>query len=168
MHADEPIAFFITWTVYGTFLQGDERGWRRRRKGPQPPEPKLADWRRERLLFPIQLLDEAKREVVEAEIERLAQIRGWHVWAANARSNHVHVVVTAPGYNVTKVRDQFKANCTRELREHWAEFADRPVWTKGGDCEFLNSEDDLEQAVIYVGQAQDRMGRDDRTRRTGR
>lgn len=168
MIADEPIAFFITWTVYGTFLQGDDRGWRRRRKGSQPPQPKLADWRRERLLFPIQLLDQGMREVVEAEIERLAEVRGWHVWARSARSNHVHIAVTAFGYNGARVRDQFKANCTRELREHWPVFADRPVWTKGGDCECLNTEDDLEQAVIYVAQAQDRMGLDDRAHRTGR
>jgi hypothetical protein len=33
MNSDDPIAYFITWTVYGTHLQGDERGWRRRRKG---------------------------------------------------------------------------------------------------------------------------------------
>ena len=49
MNSDDPIAFFITWTVYGTHLQGDERGWRRRRKGDQQPQPRLAQWRRERL-----------------------------------------------------------------------------------------------------------------------
>ncbi len=27
MNNDDPIAFFITRTVYGTFLQGDLRGW---------------------------------------------------------------------------------------------------------------------------------------------
>ncbi|MCA9109357.1 MAG: hypothetical protein KDA52_05390 [Planctomycetaceae bacterium] len=23
----EPLAFFLTWTTYGTWLPGDERGW---------------------------------------------------------------------------------------------------------------------------------------------
>ncbi len=45
MNDDEPIAYFITWTVYGTFLQGDVRGWRERQKGEQLPQPRLADWR---------------------------------------------------------------------------------------------------------------------------
>ena len=45
----EPIAFFLTWTIYGTFLQGDERGWHRRRQGLQLPQLRLAEWRRERL-----------------------------------------------------------------------------------------------------------------------
>ena len=31
MNNDEPLAYFITWTVYGTWLQGDVRGWRRHR-----------------------------------------------------------------------------------------------------------------------------------------
>ncbi|MEZ6123881.1 MAG: hypothetical protein R3C49_11970 [Planctomycetaceae bacterium] len=30
---NEPLAYFITWTVYGSLLQGDDRGWRKRGKG---------------------------------------------------------------------------------------------------------------------------------------
>lgn len=76
MNDDEPIAYFITWTVYGTFLQGDERGWRKRRKGEQIPQPKLAQWRRDRLKHSIELLNDDQRLAVEAEIERLAELRG--------------------------------------------------------------------------------------------
>jgi hypothetical protein len=24
---DEPLAYFLTWTAYGSWLPGDERGW---------------------------------------------------------------------------------------------------------------------------------------------
>ncbi len=157
MNNDEPIAFFITWTVYGTFLQGDVRGWRRRRHGNQIPQPKLATWRRERLKHPIQLLDETQQLVVENEIDRLAVFRGWHIWTKNARTNHVHVVVAARGYAGNKVRDQLKANCTRVLRDDCPKFIDRPVWTVGGDWQCINDEDELDQVVFYVSEAQDRM-----------
>lgn len=156
MNNDEPLAYFITWTVYGTFLQGDERGWRKRRKGHQTPQPKLAQWNRERLTHEIRLLDKAQQGAVESEIEQLAMFRGWKVWAKNARTNHVHVVVTASGYSGKKVRDQFKANCTRVLRESWRQFIDRPAWTVGGDWQCVNDEDELEQVVVYVAEAQDR------------
>ena len=156
MNNDEPIAYFITWTVYGTFLQGDERGWKKRCKGHQPPQPMLAQWYRDRLKHEIVLLDDAQRVAVEREIERLAGFRNWQLWARNARTNHVHVVVTASGYSGKKVRDQFKANCTRVLRESWKQFIDRPVWTVGGDWQCINDEDELEQVVLYVGEAQDR------------
>ena len=37
-NTDEPIAYFITWTTYGTWLAGDERGWHRWGEGDvQPP-----------------------------------------------------------------------------------------------------------------------------------
>ncbi|WP_153557266.1 hypothetical protein [Roseimaritima sediminicola] len=157
MNHDEPLAFFITWTVYGTFLQGDERGWRKRFKGQQLPQPKLAQWRRERLKHTIQLLNAQQQVVVEQEIDRHGETRGWKVWARSARTNHVHAVVTAPNYSGATVRDQLKANATRGLREHWEVFHGRPVWTKLGDWECINTEDDLELVVRYVNEAQDRM-----------
>ena len=151
---DEPLAFFITWTVYGTFLQGDERGWRRRRHGEQLPQPLLAQWRKDRLRHSVELLTEENRVAVEAEIERLCRYRQWHLWARNARSNHVHIVVTAIGFDGPTVRDQVKANCTRVLRQADKRFDGRPVWTTGGDCESINDEDDLEQVILYVRDAQ--------------
>ncbi len=157
MFADEPIAFFITWTVYGTHLQGDESGWRRRRQGDQPPRPRLNQWRRQRLKHDVLLLSPDERSVVERECERHCGKSHWHLWAVNARSSHVHAVVTAAGFSGATVRDQLKANATRGLRERWPQFCERPVWTVGGDWVCVNSEDDLEQVCLYVREAQDRM-----------
>ena len=156
MNNDEPIAYFITWTVYGTFLQGDVRGWRKRRKGEQQPQPLLANWRHERLKHSIELLGIEQREVVKQEIERLCLYRGWKLWTCDARTNHVHVVVTASDVSGKKIRDQMKPNCTRVLRERWPKFVDRPVWTVGGDWQCINTEEELEQVTLYVSESQDR------------
>ena len=156
MNNDDPIAWFITWTVYGTFLQGDERGWRKRKKGNQMPQPRLAEWHEERLNYQIILLNMEQRTALKTEIERLSIFRGWNLWVHDVRTNHAHVVVTAVGFPGSKVRDQMKANCTRVLRERWLQFRDRAVWTKGGDWQSINSESDLEQAILYVRDAQDR------------
>ena len=158
MHDDEPLAFFITWTVYGTFLQGDERGWRKRRKGNQLAQPLLAQWRRVRLTHSIELLNDQQRQAVMDEMIRLSDFRGWHIWAHDARTNHCHIVVTAAGYPGNKVRDQLKANCTRVLRERWPKFVGRAVWTAGGDWQCLNTEEELEKVVEYVSVAQDGIG----------
>ena len=32
-NTDEPLAYFITWTTYGTWLPGDSRGWWQRGDG---------------------------------------------------------------------------------------------------------------------------------------
>ncbi len=158
MNPDAPLAFFITWTVYGTHVQGDQRGWRRRRKGQKLPRPLLASWRRERLKHEVLLLSRLQRSVVQQECQRLCDHRGWHLWTVNARTNHVHVVVTASDYSGKTVRDQLKANCTRVLREQWPVYRDRPVWTVGGDWECINTTQDLEAVCVYVAEAQDRMG----------
>lgn len=159
MPSDDPFAFFITWTVYGTHLQGDERGWRRRRKGAQMPQPQLARWRRERLKHPVLLLSPDQRAIVERHCRQHCEHRGWKLWEINARSTHVHAVVTAADHSGSTVRDQLKANSTRGLREHGTLFCARPVWTRGGDWECINSEDDLEAVCLYVREAQDRMER---------
>ena len=155
---DEPLAYFITFTVYGTFLQGDARWWRSRCDGTRTPQPLLEQWHRDRLNHDVVLLDDHQREATKAEIERLCQFRGWKLWEANPRSNHVHVVVTAPGYNGAKVRDQIKANCTRVIRERWPQFIERPVWTVGGDWQCVNTEEELDQVILYAGEAQERKG----------
>ena len=157
---DEPLAYFITWTVYGTFLQGDLRGWRKWKQGFNAPQPCLAEWHAERLKFSVELLNREQRETVDSEIHRLCSYRGWKLWASAVRSNHVHVVAYASGYAGSKVRDQLKANCTRVLRERWPAFNDRPVWTEAGDWQCVNDENELEQVIMYVTEAQDRKERD--------
>ena len=156
---DEPIGYFITWTVYGTFLQGDSRRWRKKRCGEQSPQPLLEHWHRDRLKYDVLLLTNSHREIVSAAVKEHCLHRQWKLWSVNPRTNHVHVVVAAQGYLGTKVRDQLKANSTRSLREHDASFVDRPVWTTKGDVQFLYTEEDLEQAIVYVEEAQDRMDR---------
>lgn len=157
---DEPLAYFITFTVYGTFLQGDARWWRSRDKGARPPQPLLEQWHRDRLKHEVILLDDEQRTAVEMEIKRLCEFRGWQLWKANSRTNHVHVVVAASGYDGAKVRDQIKANCTRVVRERWPLFADRPVWTVGGHYQCVNTVEDFDQVVLYAGEVQDRKDRD--------
>ncbi len=111
----DPLAYFITWTVYGTFLQGDGRWWRKKRKGSQSPQPRLEEWHRDRLRHEIILLSEQHRDTVKSEIQTHCEFRQWQLWIANPRTNHVHVVISARGFVGDVVRDQLKANCTRGL-----------------------------------------------------
>ena len=152
---NEPLAYFITFTIYGTFLQGDARWWRSRDEGLRSPQPNLEKWHRHRLNHDILLLNELQRLAVESEVKRFCEYRGWHLWKCNPRSNHVHLVASARSVTGEKVRDQVKANCTRVLREKWKCFEGRPVWSVGGDWQCINTEDDLEQVIAYVADAQD-------------
>jgi len=155
-----PLGLFITWTVYGTFLPGNARGWRHRSDGPQLGQPLLETWHRDRLKHDVIMLDDSMLSIVETAIYEICGVRSWTLWAVAIRINHVHVVVTAPEYDPKLVRDQLKAKATRELRRAFAVWNDRPVWTEKGDIEFLDSETEIEQCVVYVSVAQDRKNRD--------
>ncbi len=154
----EPVAYFITFTTYGTWLPGDLRGWRKHHVGDQQPRPLLEAWVRDLLKDEPLLLDREQRSRVEQVCRQHATVRGWSLHAVSARSNHVHLVVTT-NTDPKLVRDQFKANATRVLRQQPGAIAHKRVWTRGGDIDFVDSDDDLEQVIIYVTMAQDRMDR---------
>jgi REP element-mobilizing transposase RayT len=69
--------------------------------------------------------------------------------AVNARSNHVHSVVTA-SCKPEHVLNSFKSYATRKLRE--ASLLDEGIrpWARHGSTPYLWTEDDLRAAIDYV------------------
>ena len=156
---NERVTYFITWTTYGTWLPGDARGWRKAKAGPRPPQLLLEEWCRSRLVDKPVLLNEGQRLHVEAVCRKHAEIRNWALHTVGVRSNHVHIVVTADKPPKV-VRDQFKANATRVLREEPEAITNQSVWTQGGDCEVVDGEENRHRVVEYVTEVQDRKDRD--------
>jgi REP element-mobilizing transposase RayT len=154
----DPITYFITWTTYGTWLPGDARGWRAWRRGPQEPSPHLNIWCRLQMSESAIVLTDSQRRSVEAGCLQHALVRQWVLHTVQARSNHVHLVVTADKPPKT-VRDQFKANATRAIRESASPITQSHVWTRGGDCDVVDGDEELERVLQYVNEAQDRMDR---------
>ena len=153
----EPLAYFLTWTTYGTWLPGDGRGWNRKDEAEiQPANVLFLEMARLEMKEPEFRLSVAHRRIVEETVRDHCCKRDWHLHTVNARSNHVHVVVTAAGYKPEIVRDQFKAWCTRRLKE--AGVARTQFWTEGGSRRWINDDDALEGAILYVIEAQDRKG----------
>ena len=157
-NTDDPIAYLITWTTYGTWLPGDARGWNKRGKGFQPPNTPLAQSAAAEMNEPEFLLIQTERDIVEQTIRDHCDHRGWHMHAVSVRSNHVHVVVTARGYDPDTVAAQFKSWGTRRLKKRTPDRTS--FWTERSSARYINTEDDLEAAIVYVLEAQDRKDRD--------
>jgi len=155
------LAYHIIWTTYGTWLPGDARGWVKWNEGGvKPPDPELERDARERMVESAVVLTEEQRAIVEKTIRDHCRIRGWLLHAVNARSNHVHVVVTADR-DPDEVMNQFKAWCSRKLSDaeglvgRVAKKAGRRHWfTEGGDKELIDTEEYLLNATIYVLEGQ--------------
>lgn len=151
------IAFFSTWTTYGTWLPGDHRGWFLRECGPQDGNP-LRELEAALLMSESAVtLDPDQRRLVENTIADHCAIRKWDLHAVSCRSNHVHVVVTAPGCDLELPREQFKAWCTRKLREREKlrcagslESVREKWWTERGWDEYIDTDLSLNLANAYV------------------
>jgi REP element-mobilizing transposase RayT len=151
----DPIGYFFTWTTYGTWLPGDDRGWNKKGEADiQPPNSLRLETAVAEMKETAFLLSEGDRQIVVETIRAHCEIRAWKLHGLNARTNHVHVVVTTPGYPPETVRDQFKAWCTRKLQPN--HHGRQRFWTEGASCRWINHEDDLEAAIEYTIEAQDR------------
>lgn len=145
-----PLAYFITWSTYGSWLPGDERGWvKKGESGVQAgDEQRRADALSRMKETPVSLTV-AQRAAVEATIRRHCEIRKWTLHAVNARAQHVHVVVTADRDPDT-VREQLKAWCTRKLNELNRGLRRENWWTEGGSARWVNDAQHLLDVIAYV------------------
>ncbi len=154
-----PLAYFITWTTYGTWLPGDERGWcKRGSRVIEMPDPALNEAARSVMTAEPVILNETQRALVDAVIAKHCEIRQWVLHALNVRSNHIHIVVSAALVG-TEVRAQIKAWCSRRLSEQ-AGLEGRSKnglcrwFSERGDIEWIDQEEHLENAIRYVDEMQ--------------
>jgi len=150
----QPVAYFLTFTTYGTWLQGREEGSVSRGNNDygQPvlqPDESLLKYQRRAMSQPEYRLDEKRREVVLNTIVEVAKYRGWKLWAVHVRSNHVHIIVTGDATPEKLMRD-FKAWCSRRIREATGEAAERNRWTEHGSTRYLWMEETLRDKIVYV------------------
>ncbi len=149
-----PLAYFISFTAYGTWLHGRDPGsvdHDHNQVGESflPPDPEAERTEGERMTQPPYSLDGDRRAVVLETIREVAGHRGWSLWAVHVRSNHVHLVISAQA-TPEKVMADLKAYASRRLREKLNEPADRKRWTEHGSTRYLWKEEQVEAAVDYV------------------
>jgi REP element-mobilizing transposase RayT len=154
---DDPIAFFLTWPTYGTWLPGDERGWILHQRGWKLPDPVRLLEAEARMTEDACLLSPEARRVVQTQVAETSRFRGWTLLAVNCRSNHLHAVVSAPAASPKKIRADLKAWCTRRLREK-IDAARENWWADRGSIRWVFTEAELESVLRYVIEAQDRKG----------
>jgi len=157
-----PLAYHITWTAYGTWLHGDDRGWiEGGGAGIQPPDESRLRVAEKRMTQAGVTFDEDQRTLIAQVIEDHHRIREWHIYALNVRSNHIHLVVAA-NRAPEEVMNQLKAWCSRKLSDAArlsdlppAKKAGRRKWfTEHGSTKWINDEEYMENAVRYVLEGQ--------------
>ncbi len=156
----EPVAYLLTWTCYGTWLHGDQRGSVDRTHATPgeetlAPDPARVRAARARIRGPRVEFNAQARDLVRASLLEHATFCGWQVHALNVRTAHVHVVVGNPGVPPERMLTSFKAWATRKLRAAGCVGAGTTVWTYEGSRRYLWDEASVARAVDYVVEGQD-------------
>jgi REP element-mobilizing transposase RayT len=152
-----PMAWFITWTTYGTWLHGDARG-SFLNQTYLPPDPEMEEANLSQMTGDAVCLTDQQRAIVDTTLVNECLAQGWQLHARNVRTNHVHLVVSAarPG---TFVRTRLKALAAKALSDD----ADLPMagsngrkrwWTEKGNILAVEDEKSLEGITVYVHQSQ--------------
>lgn len=159
---DVPLAYFITFRTYGTWLHGDSRGSvnRFRNQYGTPTLPRINSWveiNKAKLKSKPVKLDREQRKCVDSAIRECCRHRNWKLLALNVRSNHVHLVIANNFASSGQALGALKANATREFRESgfW-DFEHSPWVDKGSRLRLWNNEH-INAAIDYVlyGQGDD-------------
>lgn len=148
-----PLAYFITFRSYGTWLHGRagsvDRFHNRYGTSRLPANAKRHAYNKSLMKRPPVSLTTARRRAILAAVKETCEIRNWKLWVSNIRTNHVHAVVSAP-CDPEPVLIALKANATRKMRETGCWQSGRTPWALRGSKRYLWDDKDLCDAIDYV------------------
>jgi REP element-mobilizing transposase RayT len=150
-----PLAYLLTIRTYGTWLHGDARGSVARNGGNRYGTPRLSPneylekWMIEEMNSPPFILTTKQRKVVEEAVVDLCDRRGYLLRAQNARTNHVHVVLSAQR-KPERIIVEIKANATKFLRDRGLVSTTARVWSRGKSRRYLWKPRNVNAAINYT------------------
>jgi REP element-mobilizing transposase RayT len=150
------IGYMATWTTYGTWLQGNEKGYIKNGITLKA-SPKLEEYNEKLLKHEKIKIPKRLREIVKNAILKEAREIGHKVYAITICSNHVHIVVDSIGITCGYSVGRFKKAATTALRKHGFE---NKVWARGFDKRYCYHQYELDTKIKYVQ-------RHERTRTSG-
>ena len=147
---DIPLAYFITFTTYGTWLHGNERGSVIRKEGSTvllPTQECLTHHEIHKLNSAPTLLSTSQRKIILDVIIKHCEIRNWKLFATHVRTNHVHIVVKS-NKSIDQTAEEFKSWGTRILRKDG--LTNHKVWTNGSSKKYIFKKAKLLEKIHYV------------------
>jgi len=149
-----PLAFFLTFTCYGTHLHGDEPGSVNSEHNDYdtpflPPDEFIQRKNQEKMKQDPYEMDQTRRRLVKNTIRDVCEHRNGFLIALHVRTTHVHAVVhsaRAPG----RLLKDFKAYASQRLNDNGLDHPDRTRWTRGGSKPHLFRIDSVQSAIRYT------------------
>lgn len=157
--------WFLTWTTYGTWLPGDERGFvsnkfegavtenRNNAPGTQYDLGRpVLKWLSKRNQHGASIwLKTVHAEGLQTQFEETAGFRGWTILAGAVMPNHVHLVVGVSGdpHPGVLLRD-FKSYGRRVLNRKFERPENGSWWSEHGSKRKVKDQHHLDNVIQYV------------------
>lgn len=148
-----PVAYFITFNCYGTWLHGEKPSVDRLNNTPGTVflslNSKRAGLVKKQMLEAPYFLDESRRPIVLQAIVEVCQYRQWVLLATHVRSNHVHCVIHAI-VQPERIMNTIKSYASRHLNKANLDGDRVNRWARHGSTRYLWKEAEVEAAIQYV------------------
>ena len=140
------LGYLLTWTTYGSWLQGDKRKYV---KNGQilPPNPSLEKSNKQNMLFPQVSLTHTQREIITKAILAESEELDQQIFAISIRKNHVHLAADCNFISPRAAVSHYK-NAAR-LAMQTSGFTGR-LWTKGFSVRYCFNPEQLNAIIAYV------------------
>ena len=140
------VGYMVTWTTYGTWLQGDERGYVKDSK-ILPASSALAVANKLALTKKPVRLSFDQRRIIEETVRQKAVRFGQRIYAMAVCTNHVHLVAENIPRPIGVIVQRYKSYSVRAIRKTGI---DGRVWTNGFDKRYCFDRHSLQQKIDYV------------------
>jgi REP element-mobilizing transposase RayT len=143
---EKMVGYMVTWTTYGTWLQGDKRKYVNDGE-ILPADKKIEEAnKRQQKSGTVRLTNEQKNIVKDAVLKEAQKIRQ-EILAISVFSNHVHVVVGSTNESIENTVSRYKNVATCALKKTGLT---EKIWTRGFNKRFCFSSEELEEKIAYV------------------
>lgn len=136
----------VTWTTYGSWLQGDKRGYVKDGQIRQGDET-ILEWCKKFQKGPTIRLNKQEKKIARQAIYQEAERIGQKLEAVAVCTNHVHLAVRCSQQSIERAVNRYKSAATRALRRH---SRSGRIWTTGFDKRFCFNEADMAKRIAYV------------------
>jgi REP element-mobilizing transposase RayT len=140
------LGYMLTWTAYGSWLQGDRRKYVKNGQILDPNTP-LENKNKENMKYPKVSLTASQRKIIEkAVIEESADLNQ-KIYAIAIGKSHIHLVVDCNFISASSAVSHYK-NAARLVMERNG-FVGK-LWTKGFSVRYCFDENQLNKVIQYV------------------
>jgi len=140
------LGYLVTWTTYGTWLQGDKRGYAKDGRILNPDANIKATNLRNLQKQPVSLTT-IQKQIVNQAIAVKAEQLGRNLLAIAVCQNHIHLVVAYNGTPIEYSVRHYKNAALVALRKYG--LVGR-VWSSGFDKRFCFDQKSLQKRIDYV------------------